>query len=162
MSPGTSVAASTVCHLPSRMAVASGARPFFSAASAFEALRSCQNSSAALNNSRELMMTKSSQWPMQRGNERRRLDHVGDRPGEIAEQLAGEALLLLDEGVGAILGEAFFRLGAAQPLVRTGAELRQHAIERHPLEIDIRTSRGGGSQGGHGFLLRTRDTLLSR
>jgi hypothetical protein len=50
--------------LPSRRTVASGASPFFSAASALEALRSCQNSSAALKNNRPAMMAKSSQWPM--------------------------------------------------------------------------------------------------
>ena len=38
MSPGTRVAASTVLQAPSRSTVACGARPFFSAASAFVAL----------------------------------------------------------------------------------------------------------------------------
>jgi DNA helicase II / ATP-dependent DNA helicase PcrA len=46
------------------MAVASGASPFFSAANASDALRSCQNSSAALKNSSPVMMAKSLQWPM--------------------------------------------------------------------------------------------------
>ena len=64
MSPGTSVAAASVCHLPSRMTVASGASPFLSAASALEALRSCQNSSPALKNNSAAMMAKSSQCPM--------------------------------------------------------------------------------------------------
>jgi hypothetical protein len=64
MSPGTSVAAATSCHLPSRIAVASGASPFLSAASALDALRSCQNSSAALKNSSAAMMAKSSQCPI--------------------------------------------------------------------------------------------------
>jgi hypothetical protein len=62
-SPGTRPAASMVAHLPSRLTNASGASPFLSAASAFEALRSCQNSSAALKNSRPAMMVKSPQWP---------------------------------------------------------------------------------------------------
>ena len=52
-----------VAHLPSRLTVATGASPFFSAARAFDALRSCQNSSAALKNRRPVMMTKSPQWP---------------------------------------------------------------------------------------------------
>ncbi len=63
MSPGTRFAAGTVDQAPARSTVASGARPFSSAASAFEALRSCQKSSAALKISRPAMMAKSCQWP---------------------------------------------------------------------------------------------------
>jgi hypothetical protein len=64
MSPGTSIAASIVRHLPSRMTVASGASPFLSAARALDALRSCQNSSAALKNNSPVMTAKSPQCPM--------------------------------------------------------------------------------------------------
>lgn len=63
MSPGTKLAASTVAHLPSRSAVASGASPFFNAASAFDAFMSCHRSRAALNTSRAVMMTTSCQCP---------------------------------------------------------------------------------------------------
>ena len=63
MSPGTRFAASTVLQAPSRSTVACGASPFFSAASAFDALRSCQRSSAALKTRSAAMMTKSCQCP---------------------------------------------------------------------------------------------------
>jgi hypothetical protein len=52
-----------VATFPSRSAVALRARPFFSAASAFEAFMSCQSSRPALNSSKPAMMTKSSQRP---------------------------------------------------------------------------------------------------
>jgi hypothetical protein len=43
--------------------VAFSARPFFKAASAFDAFMSCQNSRPALNTSKPAMMKKSSQRP---------------------------------------------------------------------------------------------------
>ena len=63
MSPGARVAAGTVCHWPSRSAVASGAKLPLSAARALDALRLCQNSNPALNSSRPAMTMKSSQRP---------------------------------------------------------------------------------------------------
>jgi hypothetical protein len=70
------------------------------------------------------------------GHDRRRLDHVGDRPGEMAEKLGGEADLFLGESVGAVLREPFPGLNAAQSAVGSNAEVGQHRFDRHLLKID--------------------------
>src|SRR5256885_14126144 len=61
MSPGTSVRASTSCHVPSRSARAFSANELFNASSAFEASWSSQNPSSALNNSSDVVIAKSPQ-----------------------------------------------------------------------------------------------------
>src|SRR5215831_15150176 len=163
MSPGTSVAAATVCHLPSRITVASGASPFLSAASALDALRSCQNSSAALKNNSAAIMTKSSQCPMIAETIAAASIHVGVRAGEVPHDLAEQADLFFDEGVGSVFGEPFARFGAAQSLLGLDGELGEDLFDRQSLEVDrslrsnLRRSRSGlQGNGGHGLLLGTR------
>src|SRR5262249_6907919 len=110
MSPGTSVAAATSCHLPSRIAVASGASPFLSAAVLPEFERSIEEQQRRDDGEVVPM-------PDDGRNDRRGLDHVGVRAGEVPDDLAEQADLFFDEGVGSVFGEPFARLGAAQSLL---------------------------------------------
>src|SRR6516165_6611506 len=162
MSPGTSVAAASVCHLPSRITVASGASPFLNAASALEALRSCQNSSPALKNNSAAMMAKSSQCPMI-ADTSAAASIIGVRPGEVPHDLAEQADLFFNERVGAILGEPLARLGAAQSLLGLDGKLGKDLVDRQLLEVGrgvrpslVRARGGLQGNGGHGLLLGTR------
>src|SRR5262249_48578959 len=156
MSPGTSVAAATSCHLPSRIAVASGASPFLSAAVLPEFERSIEEQQRRDDGEVVPM-------PDDGRNDRRGLDHVGVRAGEVPDDLAEQADLFCDEGVGSVFGEPFARLGAAQSLLGLDGELGKDFLDRHPLEVDrglrsnLGRSRSGlQGNGGHGLLLGTR------
>ena len=67
---------------------------------------------------------------------RSRFDHVGDRPGEIPEDLSDEADLFFNQRVGAVYGEALTRLNAAQTAFGLSRELSEDLVEGHLLEID--------------------------
>ncbi len=104
------------------------------------------------------------------GDDRRRLDHVGDRTGEVPDELAGEALFFFDEGVRPVFGKAPFGLGAAQPLAGLDLELGQHPVDRRLLEVDGIVRSGLGRQGrglqgrsGHmGYSLEPRGASKAR
>jgi hypothetical protein len=97
-----------------------------------------------------------------RGDGGSRLDHVGDRAGEMSEELAGEADLFLGERVRAVLLEPQRHFRGAQPLIRDHVELRQHPRDRQLLEIG--GAVGVGQSFGRGrrhaaTSLRTRGDL---
>src|SRR5262249_55780010 len=101
--------------------------------------------------------------PDDRRNDRRGLDHVGVRAGEVPHDLAEQADLFFDEGVGSVFGEPLARLGVAQSLFGLNRELGKHPLDRHLLEVDrglrptLGRSRSGlQGNGGHGLLLGTR------
>src|SRR5262249_39663013 len=121
MSPGTSGAAATPCHLPSRLPGASGAGPLPPAARALDALRAWQNSGGTEEQQRR-DDGKVVPMPDDGRNDRGGLDHVGVRAGEVPHDLAEQADLFFDEGVGSVFGEPLARLGAAQSLLRLNRE----------------------------------------
>jgi len=145
------------------MTVASGASPFLSAASALEALRSCQNSSPALKKQQRRDDGEVVPVPDDRGHQRGGLDHVGVRPGEVPHDLAEQADLFFKERVGAVLVEPLARLGAAQSLLGLDGELDKDLVDRQLLEVDrggrpnlVRACGGLQGNGGHGRLRGTR------
>ena len=50
-----------------------------------------------------------------RGHQRRRLDHVGNRPHKVSQDLRGEAFLFLDERIGTVAAESLLGLGGQPP-----------------------------------------------
>src|SRR5262249_31957397 len=86
--------------------------------------------------------------------------------GEVPHNLAEQADLFFDEGVGSVFGEPLARLGAAQSLLGLNRELGKHPLDRHLLEIDRgllgRSRNGLLGNGGHGLLLGTRYGNLQR
>ena len=101
--------------------------------------------------------------PDDRRHQRGGLDHVGVRPGEVPHDLAEQADLFFNEGVGAVLGEPLARLGAAQSLLGLDGELGKDLVDRQLLEVDrggrpslVRARGGLQGNGGHGRLLGTR------
>ena len=88
---------------------------------------------------------------------------ISVRPGEVPHDLAEQADLFFNEGVGTVLGEPLPRLGAAQSLLGLDGELSKDLLDRQLLEVDrgvrpsLVRSRGGlQGNGGHGVLLGTR------
>ena len=69
-----------------------------------------------------------------RRDDRRGLDHVGDRAGEAAQHLPREALLVLGQAVRAVFREPALRLGGREALVRLDRERRKNLLERRLVE----------------------------
>lgn len=69
------------------------------------------------------------------GDQCRGLDHVGNRPHEVARDLRQQALLLFDNRVGPIPGKAVLRFGTAETLVRLNVERLQNLIDGDLLQI---------------------------
>jgi hypothetical protein len=63
------------------------------------------------------------------------LDHVGDRGGEMVQELLSEAHLLFRQGVGPVLGEPLADGVCGEALIRRHLETREHLINRDGREI---------------------------
>src|SRR5262249_34839323 len=163
MSPGTSVAVATSCHLPSRTAVASGASPFPQRGQRVGCLAVLPEFERGIEEQQRCDDGEVVPMPDDGRNDRGGLDHVGVRAGEVPHDLAKQADLFFNEGVGSAFGEPFARLGAAQSLLGLDGELGKDLLDRHPLEVNrglrstLGRSRSGlQGNGGHGLLLGTR------
>src|SRR5437588_4495508 len=124
MSPGTSVRASTSCHVPLRSARAFSANELFNASSAFEASCSSQNPSTALNNSSDVMIAKSPQSPTTNAiNAAASIIHGMGAP-EVAGQSGRRTLLFFREGVWPVRLQSRLNLALGQTRLRIGSPLR--------------------------------------
>ena len=65
----------------------------------------------------------------------RRLDHVGDRPGERPKNFSCPTHLLFDEGIGAVFDQSLCSLGFAQSGISLDRKLAEHLLDRNFLQI---------------------------
>ena len=92
------------------------------------------------------MIVKSSQWPIA-AEISAAAYHVGDRPGEVPEDLRREAFLLLDEGVRSISAQTLLRLGAAQTLIWPHNQFGDDVVHRRLLKVHLGIRRRLGRSG---------------
>src|SRR5262249_34048674 len=98
MSPGTSVAVATSCHLPSRIAVASGASPFPQRGQRVGCLAVLPEFERGIEEQQRCDDGEVVPMPDDGRNDRGGLDHVGVRAGEVPHDLAKQADLFFNEG----------------------------------------------------------------
>ena len=75
-----------------------------------------------------------------RRDDRRGLDHEGDRSDEIAENFGKKAPFLFDDRIRSVVVETLFSFGVRKPLARVDLELGEDLSDRDLFQIGARFS----------------------